>query len=32
MPEQRQALLAALAEYQGNEPRKDDISALGFRV
>jgi len=32
MPEQRQALLTALAQYQGNEPRKDDISALGFRV
>ena len=32
MPEQRQALLAALAEYQGDEPRKDDVSALGFRV
>lgn len=30
MPEQRAALLAALAEYQGIEPRKDDVSAIGF--
>lgn len=32
MPEQRAALVAALAEYQGNEPRKDDVSAIGFRI
>ncbi|THF66905.1 CBS domain-containing protein [Pseudothauera nasutitermitis] len=32
MPEQRQALLAALSAYQGDEPRKDDVSAIGLRV
>jgi sigma-B regulation protein RsbU (phosphoserine phosphatase) len=32
MPEQRAALLAALKEYQGREPRKDDVSAIGFRL
>lgn len=32
MPEQRGALLAALATYQGGERRKDDVSALGFRI
>lgn len=32
LPEQRHALLAALADYQGEEPRKDDVSAIGFRV
>lgn len=31
MPEQRQALLDALTDYQGDEPRKDDVSAIGFR-
>ncbi len=31
MPEQRAALLAALEDYQGREPRKDDVSAIGFR-
>lgn len=32
MPEQRAALLAALKDYQGHEPRKDDVSAIGFRL
>lgn len=32
MPEQRAELLAALAEYQGGEQRKDDVSAIGFRL
>ncbi|MDD5249358.1 MAG: SpoIIE family protein phosphatase [Rhodocyclaceae bacterium] len=32
MPEQRAALLAALKEYQGTEPRKDDVSAIAFRL
>lgn len=32
MPEQRQALLATLLAYQGAESRRDDVSALGFRV
>lgn len=32
MAEQRNALLAALKEYQGTEPRKDDVSAIGFRI
>jgi serine phosphatase RsbU (regulator of sigma subunit) len=32
MPEQRAALQAALKEYQGLEPRKDDVSAIGFRL
>ena len=32
MPEQRAALLAALKEYQGRESRKDDVSAIGFRL
>ena len=32
MPEQRSALLAALKEYQGSEQRKDDVSAIGFRI
>jgi serine phosphatase RsbU (regulator of sigma subunit) len=31
MPEQRAALLAAFRDYQGREPRKDDVSAIGFR-
>ena len=30
MPEQRQKLLEALAAYQGEESRKDDVSAIGF--
>jgi phosphoserine phosphatase RsbU/P len=32
MPLQARALRAELREYQGDEPRKDDVSALGFRV
>ncbi|MBI4985680.1 MAG: SpoIIE family protein phosphatase [Rhodocyclales bacterium] len=32
MPEQRTALLAALQAYQGAEQRKDDVSAIGFRL
>lgn len=32
MPEQRAALLDALAGYQGDEARLDDVSAFGFRA
>ncbi|MGE5466605.1 MAG: SpoIIE family protein phosphatase [Ignavibacteria bacterium] len=32
MPEQRAALVQALKDYQGQEARKDDVSALGFRI
>jgi len=32
MPEQRLELLAALQQYQGNETRKDDVSAIGLRI
>ncbi|MDX5446220.1 MAG: SpoIIE family protein phosphatase [Zoogloeaceae bacterium] len=32
MPLQARALRAELRDYQGDEPRKDDVSALGFRV
>jgi serine phosphatase RsbU (regulator of sigma subunit) len=32
MPEQRVALLDALARYQGDEVRRDDVSAFGFRA
>jgi len=32
MEAQRVALLEALGRYQGREPRKDDVSAIGFRL
>jgi len=32
LPEQRAELLAALQRYQGEEQRKDDVSAIGFRI
>ena len=32
LPEQRAALLAAHKDYQGLESRKDDVSAIGFRI
>lgn len=32
MPEQRVELLAALQRYQAEEHRKDDVSAIGFRI
>lgn len=32
MERQRDAILAALAEYQGDEARRDDVSVVGFRV
>tara|TARA_R110002049_G_scaffold137560_3_gene297585 strand:+ start:1999 stop:3243 length:1245 start_codon:yes stop_codon:yes gene_type:complete len=32
MPVQARALMAELVEYQGDEPRKDDVSALAFRI
>jgi hypothetical protein len=32
MPEQRVALLDALTRYQGDEVRRDDVSAFGFRA
>jgi len=32
MAKQAEGLMKALAEYQGDEPRRDDICALGFRV
>jgi sigma-B regulation protein RsbU (phosphoserine phosphatase) len=32
LPEQRSALVEALHRWQGDEVRKDDVSAIGFRV
>ncbi|CCQ73601.1 SpoIIE family protein phosphatase [Magnetospira sp. QH-2] len=32
MPDQKQAILEALKHYQGREPRRDDISIIGFKV
>lgn len=32
LPELRQALTAAYGEWQGDEPRRDDLSVLAFRV
>lgn len=32
MPEQRNELLMAFAEYQGTQPRKDDVAAIGFKL
>lgn len=32
MPHQARGLRAELREYQGSEPRKDDVSAIGFRL
>jgi PAS domain S-box-containing protein len=31
MAAQREALLAALADYRGTEPRRDDVTLVGFR-
>lgn len=32
LPEQRAAVVEALRRWQGSEPRKDDVSAVGFRI